>query len=173
MQDLLQKETGQNAEPTRSPLRGILVGAAILVMILATFLFLRNSPPPGPVTPKAEAPLAFGTAEQAYTSKIYIGNITLHRAENFLHQEVTTLTGELLNGGDQTVVGLQLTVEFSDQLHQVVLREKRVVLDSFHPPFAPGQQRAFEFSFEHIPSSWNMQQPAIRISALRLNPEKQ
>jgi hypothetical protein len=54
-------------------------------------------------------------------------------------------------------------------LNQVVLREARAVLDVAAPPLAPGARREFEISFEHVPSSWNMQQPVINITALRFS----
>jgi hypothetical protein len=90
----------------------------------------------------------------------------MSRAENFLNQEVTTIAGEVVNGGAESLLGLELTVEFSDTLHQVILRESRSVVDP--PDLAPGARRAFEISFEHVPTSWNMEQPAIAVTALRL-----
>jgi|SRR5271154_4054465 len=114
------------------------------------------------------AQLLFGPTEQAYVAQIHIENINMSRAENFLHQEVTTLGGEIVNTGNRTLQGVELTVEFSDELHQVVLRESRSVLDP--PPLAPGARREFEISLEHVPDSWNLQQPAITVTALRLTP---
>ena len=34
-------------------------------------------------------------------------------------------------------------------------------------PHYTGARCAFEVSFEHIPSSWNMQQPSVRITGLQ------
>jgi len=110
--------------------------------------------------------------EQQYVENIQIGNITLSRAENFLHQEVTTVSGELYNGGNESVSGLRLTTQFSDDMNQVVLRETRDVSGTPERPLAAGERRAFEISFEHVPSSWNMQQPSVRVSYLRLPAQK-
>ena len=113
-----------------------------------------------------ESHLPFGSAEQAYASNLEIENLALSRAENFLNQEVTTLTGRLTNAGNLSLSNVELTVEFSDQLGQIVLRESRAVFASQTPPFAPGDRRDFEVSFEHIPSSWNIQQPLVRVSGI-------
>jgi hypothetical protein len=113
-----------------------------------------------------ESHLPFGSAEQAYAPQLQIENLTLSRAENFLNQQVTTLAGRLTNGGNLPLSNVELTVEFSDQLGQVVLRETRAVFAPQTPPFTPGEHRDFEVSFEHIPSSWNIQQPLVRVSGI-------
>lgn len=141
-----------------------IMGAAIL-LVTGVFYFWSGHAS-GPAAPPAPARLPFGAAEQPYASKIEIQNISLSRAENFLHQEVTALSGELLNRGGRSLSGLELTVEFFDELHQIVLRESRQVLAAPSPALASGDRRSFEISFEHIPSSWNMQQPAVRVSGL-------
>lgn len=119
-----------------------------------------------------ESHLPFGPAEQAYAPELKIENLALSRAENFLNQEVTTLAGQITNGGVAPIANVELTVEFSDELGQVVLRESRAVIPSQAAPFRPGERRAFEVSFEHIPSSWNIQQPAVRVSGIAFTPNK-
>ena len=111
--------------------------------------------------------MPFGPEEQAYAPKVGIQNIYLSRAENFIHQEVTYLSTELVNGGARSLAGLELTVEFSDELHQVVLREFRVVLSAREQALSPGEHRSFEVSFDHIPSSWNRERPVVRITGLQ------
>jgi hypothetical protein len=149
---------------------GVVVAAAILVSLW--FLFepqLSRKRPALQQTVK----LSMGSAEQEYARRIEIGNIALSRAENFLHQEVTTLNGEVHNGGTQPVLALSLTLEFSDDMKQVVLRESRKVLGAPEAALAPGEHRAFEISFDHLPSSWNMQAPAMRVSYIELAQPKQ
>jgi hypothetical protein len=141
--------------------------AAVVIVLAGLYLWPgRQSPLRG--TP-AEVHLSFGPAEQAYAPKIHIENVALSRAENFLHQEVTTLSGELVNTGDQRLRAVEVTIEFSDELNQVVLRESRVILAPGAPPLAPGERRSFEVSFEHIPSSWNMRQPAVFVTGVSFN----
>jgi hypothetical protein len=120
-----------------------------------------------------EPHLPFGAAEQAYAVNLQIENLALSRAENFLNQEVTTLAGGISNAGNLPLSNVELTVEFSDQLGQVVLRESRAVFASQTAPFAPGERRDFAISFEHIPSSWNIQQPLVRVSGILFTSRKE
>jgi hypothetical protein len=82
------------------------------------------------------------------------------------------LAGRLTNAGELPLSNVEITVEFSDQFGQVVLRESRAVLAPQTPPFAPGERRDFEVSFERIPSSWNIQQPLVRVSGMLFTPKK-
>jgi hypothetical protein len=143
----------------------ILAAVAVLVIVGALYFLPGRQSPPGDAPPGTH--FAFGPAELAYAARMRIENIALSRAENFLHQEITTLSGELVNGGDRLLRGAQVTIEFSDSLDQIALREARPVLTPGSPPLSAGQRRSFEVSFEHIPSSWNMQQPTVRISGLQ------
>ena len=108
-------------------------------------------------------------AEQAYSKSIQIENIALSRAENFLHQEVTILDADAINAGQQTVAGMSVTVEFFDDLHQVVLRETRSVLGSPAAELRPGQRRTFSISFDRVPPGWNLQQPSVQVVYLQLS----
>jgi hypothetical protein len=51
-------------------------------------------------------------------------------------------------------------------IESVALRESRLAVNSASPPFGPRARRSFDVSFEHIPTSWNMQQPAVRVTGL-------
>ena len=126
-----------------------------------------------PISRIRESHLPFGAAEQAYAPNLQIEKLALSRAQNFLNQEVTTLAGSLTNAGNLPLSDVELTVEFSDQLGQIVLRESRAVFAPQTSPFAPGERRAFEVSFEHIPSSWNIQQPLVRVSGILFTSRKE
>jgi hypothetical protein len=147
---------------------GLIVAVAIVLSLWFLFEPLQNKK----TTVQETVAVKMNPLEQDYAKKIEIGNIAMSRAENFLHQEVTTLTGELYNGGTERVLGLSLTAEFSDDIKQIVLRETRSVLASPQLPLGPGERREFEISFEHIPTSWNMQSPIVRVTHLRLDPQK-
>ncbi len=60
-----------------------------------------------------------------------------------------------------------MTIEFFDDMNQIALRETRSILAPGAASLAPAERRAFEVSFEHISSSWNMQQPLIRVTGLQ------
>lgn len=146
----------------------ILAGAAVVVIVAAIYFSPGRQSPPSAAPQQAH--FAFGSAEQAYATSVHIENIALTRAENFIHQEVTTLTADLVNAGSHSLPGVEITVTFSDEMNQIALRESRAVVASPNPPLAAGERRQFDIAFEHIPSSWNMQQPIVRITGLELAP---
>ena len=171
------QESFQDLQPQENKPEVPLVTIGIAVVVAATILlslwFLFE-----PLKSRKRAVLTetvdlnMSPEEQEYSKKIEIGNIALNRAENFLHQEVTTLSGEVYNGGTEPVMGLRLTAEFSDELNQIVLRETRRVLGTPELALEPGERRAFEISFEHLPDAWNMQAPLMRVSYLQLPARK-
>ncbi len=171
MPDTLQIDSPDRPPPKTGRSWIAWMGAATVAIALAIVMW------PGTAHRSAsrmrEPHLPFGSAEQAYVSNLQIENLALSRAENFLNQEVTTLAGGVTNAGNLPLSNVELTVEFSDQLGQVVLRESRAVFAPQTPPFAPGEHRNFEISFEHIPSSWNIQQPLVRVSGIRFTPKKE
>jgi hypothetical protein len=148
---------------------GVVVAVAMLLSLWFLFEPLRSRKPS---SVEQTVVVNMNPAEQEYAKKIVVGNIAMSRAENFLHQEVTTMAGELYNGGTEPVLTLTLTTEFSDDLNQIVLREKRSVLGAPAAALAPGEHRAFEISFDHVPQSWNRQSPTCRVSHLQLASQK-
>jgi hypothetical protein len=149
--------------------RNVTLLAAISVAAAGLILFAWFGTGRKPV-PGVPAHLAFGPAERSYAPNIHTENIALSRAENYLHQEVTTLQGDLINSGDRSLQKVELTVEFSDAMNQVVLRQS--LISSAPQPLVPKGTRAFEISFERIPSSWNGQSPVIDVTGLELTSQK-
>src|ERR1700730_12326521 len=173
MHEQPQIEIPGEQQPDRGPFSfPRMVAAAALVIVLAGFYLWpgRQSPSRGGAQ---EVHPPFGPAERAYAPKIKIENVALSRAENFLNQEVTILAGERVNTGERTLSEVELTVQFDDDMNQIALRESRLALHSGNPPLGPGVRRAFDVSFEHLPSSWNMQRPAVRVTALLFAPSNQ
>jgi hypothetical protein len=115
---------------------------------------------------------AVGSDERAYTSKVGVDHIEISRAENFLHQEVTTISGEISNGGNRWLASVELTIEFYDDLNQIAQRETRSLFGPPGPPIPPGDHREFEVSFEHISSAWNMRQPVIKVTTVQFASSK-
>jgi|SRR3974390_3166455 len=159
--------------PQNRPFFTIIFGAIVVLAICASAWFLFHSPSSSDSSSSAVTiKIKMNPVETEYLTKISVKDIALSRAENFLHQEVTILSGTILNGGTETVVALDLTIQFSDQMDQVALRETRGVLGSPATPLGPGQERKFDISFDAVPSSWNMQQPSLRVVHLLLSPKK-
>jgi hypothetical protein len=164
METPLQNPGPEELKRRVSPITLIVTLVALLAVGAASWFLVT----PAPTKKSAAAGGAMSSAEQEYAKKVQVGNIALSRAENFLHQEVTIVNGEVYNGGSEAVAGLRVTLEFADEMNQVVLRETHGVLGTPEQVLSPGEHRAFEISFEHVPPSWNMQQPAVRIAYLRL-----
>ena len=167
MQEILHNPP-EPEQKKQSPVK-LILGPLILTAIAFAFWFVFKTPEGqhshdanGNLRPQMSQP------EQAYAKSVQIENIALSRAENFIHQEVTILDAEAVNAGQQTVAGLTVTVEFFDDLHQVVLRETRGVLGTPPAALGPGQKRTFSISFDRIPSSWNRQQPSVQVTYLQL-----
>lgn len=158
-------------QPSRGRPRIIWMGAATVAIALVVAMWPGGQRPTTSST--REAHLPFGSPEQHYAPKIQIDDLALSRADNFLNQEVTMLGGRVTNGGDLPLANVELTVEFSDELGQVVLRESRAVLTAPSNQLSPGERRKFEVSFEHIPSSWNIQLPSVRVSGILFTSRKE
>jgi hypothetical protein len=145
-----------------------MIGVVLVAVAASAWFLMQPSSVHAPLAGSATLQGQMTPAEHAYLQNIQIENIALSRAENFLNQEVTILKGEVYNGGNQPVSGLRLTTTFSDEMNQIALRETRAVLGSPEQPLAPGERRVFEISFDHVPNSWNMQQPVVVPATLQL-----
>jgi hypothetical protein len=152
----------QNPGNTR---RIVFLAVSIVFLLLSFFLWRASSKKVQPVATGSQD--AEGPDERAYTSRVGVDHIEISRAENFLHQEVTTISGEISNGGNRALASLELTIEFYDDLNQIAQRETRSLFGAPGPVLPPGNHREFEVSFEHISSSWNMRQPVIKITAVQ------
>jgi hypothetical protein len=168
MHDTFENPEPLGGKPKTSAFTMVMSAVVLLAILGGLWLLvapLGSHRVPGPQEPRA---VKMSPAEEEYTKKIAIEKIEMSRAENFLHQEVTTLSAELYNGGSEPVSAVVLTTEFSDGMNQIVLRETRQVLGTSSPSLAPGERRPFDISFEHVPDSWNMQGPAVHVSQLQL-----
>jgi hypothetical protein len=152
----------QNNGKTR---RIVVLAVSIVLLLLAFFLWRASTKKVQPAATGSQD--AQGPDERAYTSKVGVDHIEISRAENFLHQEVTTISGEISNGGNRALASVELTIEFYDDLNQIAQRETRSLFGAPGPAVPPGDHREFEVSFEHISSAWNMRQPVMKITAVQ------
>lgn len=146
----------------------------VVVAAIVISLWVVLKPPPLPTSPVAQIniPAPMNPEAAAYANSVKIENIAMSRAENFLHQEVTILSAEAANTGSRSLQRLIVTVEFTDDAHKVIFRESRAVLGNPPSVLPPGQRRSFEISFDGVPPSWNMQQPAVEVAYLEFAPQK-
>ena len=167
MENALQDPEKLGNGGKRSPIT-LIIGGVVVLSIGLSLWFLFHGPTAGPPGYQSTVSLKMTPAEQAYLKNIRIEKIALSRAENFIRQEVTILSGEVVNDGPEKIQLLSLTVEFADSMDQIALRETRRVLSAPSTTLSPGERRSFEISFDHVPSTWNMQQPYVRASYLQL-----
>jgi hypothetical protein len=168
MPETLQEPEASARKENLSPVT-LVIGAVVLLAIGLSLCFLfKPVDNKKTVTFQQAMPSSMTPAERDYTKNIQVEKLALRREENFLHQVVTTLSGEVLNNGTKPVVALMLTIEFHDTMNQIVLRETRSILGVRAAPLAPGERREFEIAFDNIPPSWDMQQPSLQFALLRL-----
>jgi hypothetical protein len=141
------------------------IALATLFGVAALYLLFFRGPVPLPSGAKPRLP--FGAAEQSYAAKLQFSNFAMSEAENFLHQKVKYLDGDVLNVGERTLAGIEVIVEFQDDMKQIALRESRPVLSGASAALAPGVTVHFQISFDHVPPSWNMQMPTVQVSGLQ------
>ena len=168
MQDTLQNLEAERKSPALAVLPLAAGAFVVLAMIAVAFYTVLRQPYAGPQAQAGSAVAPMTESERAYASSLRIEGVALSRASNFLHQEVTILNANVVNAGNKQVTAAAVTVEFSDGMNQVVLRETRGVLGTPPATLAPGETRAFEISFDHVPYSWNMQQPVVQVTQITL-----
>jgi hypothetical protein len=158
----------QSAGKTRRVV--VLAVSIVFLLLLAFFLWRASTKRVQPAATGSQD--AVGPDERAYTSNVGVDHVEISRAENFLHQEVTTISGEISNGGNRSLASVELTIVFYDDLHQIAQRETRSLFGAPGPPIPPGDHREFDVSFEHISSSWNMRQPVIKVTTVQFASSK-
>ena len=165
MQDAFQSPLpAQQQEPEGIFRHPAVIALATLFSLAAMYLLFFRGLASSPSA--VERHLHFGAAEQAYARKLQFQNLAMSEAENFLHQEVKYLDGDILNTGDRTLTGIEVTVEFQDDMKQTALRERRPALVGAGATLARGGTAHFQVSFDHVPPSWNMQMPTVEVSGL-------
>src|ERR1700675_3573030 len=160
----------QDQQDTGKTRRLVVLAVSIVFLLLAFFLWRASTKKVQLAATGSQD--AVGPDERAYTSNVGVDHVEISRAENFLHQEVTTISGEISNGGDRSLASVELTIEFYDDLSQIAQRETRSLFGPPGPPIPPVDYREFELSSEHISSARNMRQPVIKVTKVQFAPKK-
>jgi len=137
----------------------IVIALALLTAIIGGLALLRRDVSRSVAT----SPPPMGADEKAYLTQISTADPHMSAAENFLGGTVTYLNARVTNNGTRRVRRLTLKLEFHDTLEQVVLRETAHPITPRNPPLKPGETRAFQVAFEHMPLEWNQAPPAITV----------
>jgi heme A synthase len=152
-----------NPGPVAGRSTGLLITAVavILGVILGAAVWLAHTR-----SSRSQPPVAPTTEERSYLQHIVISGVQVSAATNFLGDMVTYVDAKMTNTGTKPVRELDIRLEFSDMLNQVVLRETTHPITPRTPPLAPGETRAFRATFERMPAEWNQAAPAITPVAL-------
>jgi len=138
----------------------ILIVAALLALLIAAFVYFRSAALAGRRTGSG-VPLS--EEQRAYASLLELTDARMSAAQNFLGNTVTYLDARVTNKGAKAVRRLDVQLEFVDILNQVVLREVAHPVTDRTAPLKPGQSRAFQVTFEHMPADWNQTSPRMKV----------
>jgi hypothetical protein len=148
-----------DSTPSRVP-RGLFVGAAATIVLLAGIIFYlsrpaANSPPP-PVSGEAKS----------YVSKLALSDVTMQATENFMKQRVVEIEGKIGNQGDRELHSIDVYCLFYDVSGHEIHRERVPVLNRRGPRLRPGENRSFRLPFDNLPDGWNQVMPKLVIAGI-------
>jgi hypothetical protein len=160
------EERIQDQERSRFPatfVAGLVVIAILAGIAIALSHFVK--------TPQqaVDAPLPFGSAEQAYAPQIHFQDLRLSQSDNLINQHFTYIAGIISNDGPHPVAAVEILVEFHDQFKQVVLKDTLRPIHRSDPVLKVAEQREFNLAIDQgLPATWDQQYPSIRITGLVL-----
>ncbi len=141
------------------------IGAVITLVLAGGLVWLTRvtqSRGPAPI-----GKLPFSAYEQAYAQQIHFQAGQMSQATNFLNQEFTYVAGTVTNDGPRTLRALDVVIEFRDPFNQVVLRDPQRIILTNAQPLKARESRDFNLTLgAHLPTEWNRQYPAIRVTGL-------
>jgi hypothetical protein len=142
------------------------MGVVIVLLLTGGLVWLTRVTQSRGARPVGKLP--FGPEEQAYAQHIHFQGGQMSQATNFLNQEFTYVAGTVSNDGSRALRALDVMFEFRDPFNQVVLRDpQRILADG--SLLKAGESRDFQVTLgAHLPSEWNRQYPAIRVTGLLL-----
>lgn len=135
---------------------------AVLIAAGATgFWYLDRAakqPPPSspPLTDEAKA----------YVSKLKLSDVDMSAREDYFHNKVVEITGNIENTGDRALSLVEINCVFYDPYLQVVLRQRTPIVSGRGGGLAPGAQKPFRLPFDTIPESWNNIMPQLVIARI-------
>jgi type II secretory pathway pseudopilin PulG len=137
----------------------ILIVAGVMALLLAGYLYFRS---PALAPARSVAGRALREEQKAYIPWLEFTDAHMSAAENFLGGTVTYLDVRVTNKGARPIRQLDVQLEFTDTFNQVVLRETAYPVTERTPALKPGESRAFQVRFEHMPADWNQAPPRMK-----------
>ena len=154
----------EESKPSVAP--AILSPAVIAVALLiaaggAGFWYLDRAakrPPPAPTPITDEA--------KAYVSNLKLSDVEMGAREDYFHNKVVEITGNIQNSGDRVLNLVEINCVFHDPYGQVVLRQRTPIMSGKAGGLAPGAQKPFRLPFDTIPESWDNVMPQLVIARI-------
>ena len=140
-----------------------LVASLVLALGVAGFWYLdrTSKQPPAPRPPLTEEARAYVREQKLKLSEVGIG-----AHENYMHQSVVEITGNIGNAGERTLKTVELNCIFYDAYGLVVLRERVPIVSAKIGSLAPGESKPFRLPFDNIPEAWNQAMPQLVIARI-------
>jgi hypothetical protein len=150
----LPRETPRNS----SFVVWVIVAAAAIAALASGYVFLHRAAvsSSGTAEPTAE--------EKAYASQISVADAKMSIAQNYIGDSIYFLDAKITNHGDKPVSSVQLQLEYTDMLGQVVLRDDARPVTPREAPLKPGITRPFRVSYDHMPADWNQAPPRVTVT---------
>ena len=140
-----------------------IVGSVVLVLGLAGFWYLeRTSKQPSPAPP----PLTEEARTYVREQKLKLSDVGIGAHENYMHQSVVEITGNIGNAGERTLKTVELNCVFYDAYGLVVLRERVPIVSARIGSLGPGESKPFRLPFDNIPEAWNQAMPQLVIARI-------
>ena len=155
----------ENKPAQKKAKRGLSVPPLAIVVIAsavvggAVFWFLNR---PGP---KPTAPALTGPAK-VYVRNLRLSGVEMQKHESYLGQGLVEITGSIGNAGDRVLKTVEINLVFYDPYGQIVLRERRAIVDKKMNGLAPNETKQFRLAFDNIPDGWNQALPQLVIAAI-------
>lgn len=144
-----------------------LVASFVLALGVAGFWYLdrTSKQPPAPPPPLTEEARAY-----VHQQKLKLSDVGVKAHENYMHQSVVEITGNIGNAGERTLKTVELNCVFYDAYGLVVLRERVPIvsarISSSPGSLAPGETKPFRLPFDNIPEAWNQAMPQLVIAGI-------
>jgi hypothetical protein len=141
-----------------------IVVAALAALGLAGFWYLDrvSKRPPAPPPPLS------GPAK-AYVRNLKLSGVEMKASDSYLNQSIVEITGSIGNTGDRALKTVEINLVFYDPYGQVVLRDRRAIVDRKMNGLAPGETKPFRLAFDDIPTGWNQALPTLIIAAIEFS----
>jgi hypothetical protein len=148
------------AAGNKLPLAYTLSGALVVVVLLATVLYLRKPGPEvpqnGPASPEA----------RAYVSNLVLSDVSMKASENFMKQHVVEIEGKITNNGPRPVRAVEVYCLFRGVDGHEIYRERTPLVRAKAAPVNPKETRPFRLAFDSLPDGWNQAMPTLVIAQI-------